>query len=46
SRVVRGGAFSHGRQYTRCAFRKYIDPSRRSDNIGFRVALALSLVSG
>jgi formylglycine-generating enzyme required for sulfatase activity len=39
-RVLRGGAFSAGRRYARCAYRNYdIDPDFMTRSLGFRVAV-------
>jgi formylglycine-generating enzyme required for sulfatase activity len=38
SRVLRGGSFDDQPVYLRSAFRDYVAPADRSDNIGFRPA--------
>ncbi len=37
--VVRGGSWSGGRDYARCAFRRGARPGGRDDHLGFRVVL-------
>jgi formylglycine-generating enzyme required for sulfatase activity len=43
-RVLRGGAFSAGRRYARCAYRNYdIDPDFMTRSLGFRVAVVFPI---
>jgi formylglycine-generating enzyme required for sulfatase activity len=37
ARVLRGGAWSSGADYARCAYRIWSEPDDRDGNIGFRV---------
>jgi formylglycine-generating enzyme required for sulfatase activity len=39
-RVLRGGHWCHAAGYCPVAFRNYVNPDSRYDNLGFRVALS------
>ena len=40
NRVLRGGSWINNGQNLRSAYRNHNEPSKRNDNIGFRLALA------
>ncbi len=41
--VLRGGSWNNGSNVCRCAFRNYVGPGRRYDDVGFRCARTLTL---
>ena len=44
-RIVRGGSAYDGRDYARCAYRDWLQPDLRSNDLGFRIVLRSAPVS-